>query len=412
MFSRQMLVMILAVLLHLPALAQQSQNVPTATLAHVHELCVRGKSLLDDKDYSSAMQLYQEASSFDPTQYSAAIHLNIGFACTMLARYEAAAVEYKKALSFEPGMPEALVNLASSYQQLGKLSEAADCYQQYLSLHPTAADALTVRQLLKAIREAYPNIEKRKTGSSKDYLSAVTREGKLIWAHSPVTVFVDINNCPTGFPSLAHSAFDDWCKATRGALAWQEAADPQSADIVIAWTSDRGAVTTDGAGVEGGATQTVFLDRGGWRELQKVQVILLTTDLSSGEVVSAAAMKRRCLHEVGHALGLCGHSSDNRDSMFFSDSQASGLKPSVRDATTISALYLATERKPASVPKRPKAKQDLATDTDTTFVPAIGIPPLNSDRPNASYYLEDERRHARSGGLREKLGNFLPFEAE
>ncbi|MBZ0185329.1 MAG: matrixin family metalloprotease, partial [Candidatus Obscuribacterales bacterium] len=50
-------------------------------------------------------------------------------------------------------------------------------------------------------------------------------------------------------------------------------------------------------------------------------------------------MKKVCLHEVGHALGINGHSSDNHDIMFFSESPSVWPALTKRDKLTIRLLY-------------------------------------------------------------------------
>src|SRR5438552_18608310 len=76
----------------------------------------------------------------------------------------------------------------------------------------------------------------------------------------------------------------------------------------------------------------------GQARINGANIVLLTVD-SNGQPLADEDMQKICLHEIGHALGLNGHSTINRDVMFFSRSPTVSPAPTQRDSATICKLY-------------------------------------------------------------------------
>lgn len=70
-----------------------------------------------------------------------------------------------------------------------------------------------------------------------------------------------------------------------------------------------------------------------------VDMILVTGRWRGGRIADIADVHRMVLHEMGHALGLGGHSPDRNDAMYPSRSQQTGRGLSARDRATLAALY-------------------------------------------------------------------------
>jgi predicted Zn-dependent protease len=69
-----------------------------------------------------------------------------------------------------------------------------------------------------------------------------------------------------------------------------------------------------------------------------VDISIVTKDFS-GKAIADEEIRRVCLHEVGHALGLHRHSSNNFDIMFFSETKAGSPALTQRDRNTMARLY-------------------------------------------------------------------------
>jgi predicted Zn-dependent protease/uncharacterized protein YifE (UPF0438 family) len=180
--------------------------------------------------------------------------------------------------------------------------------------------------------------------AAKDYYQVIaeTSESEL-WNTFPIKV------------SLGNAAVLDWARGTREAFnIWREmfplelAVDPQEADIIVEWESDLG-----GEGRAGEEADWVEFRRVGG-ELAGRRVAHIRVDLSRRW--SKDEMRAIMLHEMGHALGIKGHSESKGDIMYFQVQEKSrqiqmpGVpvpffwrtlvsKPSQRDLNTLIRLY-------------------------------------------------------------------------
>ena len=75
-----------------------------------------------------------------------------------------------------------------------------------------------------------------------------------------------------------------------------------------------------------------------------VEHILVTGRWGDGHVAEPSAIYKVVLHEMGHALGLMGHSDDPQDIMFAGLSQDPNKGLSARDRNTLRELYAGPNR--------------------------------------------------------------------
>jgi predicted Zn-dependent protease len=183
--------------------------------------------------------------------------------------------------------------------------------------------------------------------SADNYFSGLTDKGIAHWPKSklPIKVFVSnekfANQIFQGASpqTILIESFDEWTEASKGYLKWQLVNKPNSADITCFWTNNVLEGKKNNSGVlEGGVTHGTCFPTDKGIELQHASITICLCN-PDGSVASLDEMKRRCLHEVGHALGIMGHSSCKTDVMFYSTSIREVNCLSNRDVVTLCKLY-------------------------------------------------------------------------
>lgn len=159
----------------------------------------------------------------------------------------------------------------------------------------------------------------------------------------PIKVFIpieeNISGFQTSFTQILTAAFDEWAKAAANYLSLRMVSKAQDADIVCSWVNNPKDLKFKGA--EQGETYRSYIDdKDGKHLLTHAAITLCIVDPMSGGVLSDKLVKTMCLHEIGHALGLKGHSPNHDDIMFYGSGEIFPLRTlSARDVATINRLY-------------------------------------------------------------------------
>jgi predicted Zn-dependent protease len=168
-----------------------------------------------------------------------------------------------------------------------------------------------------------------------NYLAAVTQNAMMRWP-SPENIKVNIkdgtgiNGYRPEFEEALRQAFDEWSESSNGKINFSIVAASDSADMTVTWTSDLHAPALK---AEAGLATTSYGSNG----LNKADILLLTVDPLKDGPVGKNMLYNVCLHEIGHALGLQGHSPTEGDIMYPALGVQQGL--SDRDINTLMALY-------------------------------------------------------------------------
>jgi predicted Zn-dependent protease len=94
--------------------------------------------------------------------------------------------------------------------------------------------------------------------------------------------------------------------------------------------------------MEQGATRrSIGQDAQGNLWVTRATIRILVSSRETHSSLPDAEMRTVCLHEIGHALGLFGHSTNNEDIMFFCGTPSSTGALTERDRQTIGHLYQA-----------------------------------------------------------------------
>jgi predicted Zn-dependent protease len=180
------------------------------------------------------------------------------------------------------------------------------------------------------------------TSKNLDYLSEIRSDGYFCWPSNkrPLKVFFQPGDGVPGyknrFVNCLSSCFDEWANASNGQISWSRVGQPSQADVVVCWTDT---VTERAEGTEAGRTKTFasYNTATNCGTIHGAQMLLLTR-LPEREF-SADELRRAYLHEVGHALGIAGHSKDPNDIMYYAVTEHASPHLDERDRATIDHLY-------------------------------------------------------------------------
>jgi len=179
------------------------------------------------------------------------------------------------------------------------------------------------------------------SGSKDDYLDDLNPNSVFCWPASrqPIRVFISpavgIPGYKENYLDLLKQSYQQWCEASKGKISFVFINNRKQADITINWVCDKSMFTTD----KDGTARTFYNENG----IDRATVNLLTIPLPFGNSQEQdAVIKNVCLHEIGHALGLAGHSHNPNDIMaksVQSYNTVATVSLSQRDRNTISRLY-------------------------------------------------------------------------
>jgi tetratricopeptide (TPR) repeat protein len=287
--------------------------------------------------------------------------------------------------------PNAHYYLADSYLKMNRLAEAQAEYQKILAIAPDTQAARLSRLGLSRLQE-YLNTSQserwRKAGGSgsgdapdkymggpingEDYLDEITEGGRFVrWSLSkmPLKVYIEsspigIRNFQPGFVSQVRRALEVWAGVLNHQMSFTPVSSPEQADIRVTWTNT---IDTRGHSGDGGTAYTAGLMIPHIRndQIEYMDVKIATFDIKgnpqSSDIIYAVA-----IHELGHSMGLLGHSDNPNDIMYAENQHVT--TPSQRDLATIRRLYSTNadinNLPPDSREKDPNRETELAAKID------------------------------------------------
>lgn len=203
-------------------------------------------------------------------------------------------------------------------------------------------EVLEARLPAAAVRPLPPGLSPLPTQGH--YLDQVlpSRYGYLRWPHLPICVYVQPAEAGT---TAAAERTRQWVEAVTAAIAtWnrylplQLVTAPELADILVQRRSPPLRRAPDGRLAPARSAETVFhlfLEPIG----QDQEAILPRFRIDLGSQQGPLGLQQTALHELGHALGIWGHSPDGQDVMVDRQTPQAILQPSARDLATLSQIY-------------------------------------------------------------------------
>jgi tetratricopeptide (TPR) repeat protein len=222
------------------------------------------------------------------------------------------------------------LNLGMAYEAKGDYPLAIASINKYLALEPAGEDSTRMKAYVGILLKEQ---QKHGTGSANanNYLAEATQQRILRWPKDrmPLKIFItpgeQVPGYKPSFEPIVKKSISDWADASGNRIAFVYETKPESADIVIRFTND---TKEEHNLAEGGHARIVSNDKG----LTHIDVILLTRDPNEENKLTENGFGWVAYHELGHSLGLIGHSAQRTDIMCFSaPMNDEPVRPSQRD---------------------------------------------------------------------------------
>jgi len=220
----------------------------------------------------------------------------------------------------------ALSKLAPTYENQKKLYEIAqleDCDE---------ASALAEKILLNMRKQLEQQV-------GPNYADNILFDDILIrWNLShPVTYSILADtSVPDEYIGIVKDAFEKWQTATNGEIKFREV-HGKGANIVVNFVDDISMKDAYEANRVGKTLPAMKDDT-----LQKMDIYIRKFD-TKGNQYNSDKLSNLAMHEIGHAIGLGGHSADSNDIMFYTgdyiDDKTVKKDISTRDLNTFRLLY-------------------------------------------------------------------------
>ncbi len=241
------------------------------------------------------------------------------------SQYDKASSCFYKFLSTNQSNDVARFYYANSLFSQKRYNLAKIQYTQIIQNHPYSATAISAKKNLELTNEMLKTIKTSKTNDTGNYLSEIT---PVRWRSMPIKVWVQGGVYKTS----AKRAFMEWQNKTQAVVSFTFVDKPNDAEIVVLFENDisKAAETGDALGV----TSLSVVNN---KYIKSAEMRIKTTT-ANGAVQSPTQIYTVVLHEVGHALGIKGHSSNKFDVMYPSDDNYRNVL-SNRDINTVKELY-------------------------------------------------------------------------
>lgn len=301
-------------------------------------LLQEGVKLLHANNNRDAVSKLKQAADLSPG--FAEVHHNLAIALAKTGQIKEAISELELTRNLNPNLDSTWMSLGGLYQTEGRIQDAITTYSEFVKRFPNHKDAKKVAELVIGLqKEASRERTVQSAGNLQDYYAEVTAHGRARWPASkmPLKVFIaqgkNVPNFKPGSEDLLKQSFLDWQNASKGAVSFLFVDTEKDSDIQCTWTNDASKFKN---AAEAGETQ-LFSGKNG---LVKGTIVFLTVPLVPDMPLTQNRLRLIFLHEIGHVIGMAGHTNNPKDAMFYSIDVADNWRDlSERDATTVIRLY-------------------------------------------------------------------------
>jgi len=313
--------------------------------------------------YSADAEL-KDALAVDPTCVEAHLDLVVVF-CAM-QKYDEAASEADCVIKLEPRTPRGYMSKAAVLEERGDLKGALTVMEKIIQQFPQMPDLALQKSKVALLKKELANesiVSKKGANCSEDFFDFVTTGGVKKWTPDkfPLKVHVptdqeaaQVSGYKPEFGVALKEAFNTWQIDSSEQVRFEFVDNAADAAIDCQWVSDSTKLTNSS---EAGEARVKASPLTGI-EHADIKLLTVAVGKNAWKTPSTSDVEQVCLHEIGHALGLSGHSPNAQDIMYPSEElSADARKLTERDLRTLAHLY-----DPQVVPSaRPGSVEDVAT---------------------------------------------------
>ncbi|MCC7528323.1 MAG: matrixin family metalloprotease [Candidatus Melainabacteria bacterium] len=299
---------------------------------------VEAFSHLKIRNFSKALDCFSAALKQHPKSWM--LMQSIGNCHMELGHYDAAISELQKSIEVGGLHASQCNNLAAVYQRLGQPKKALSWLRLACSLDPQKTSDPMMVAAIKKLEDPVNN----PTGSTTapDYCASLVSIRSWRKNDLPLKVYIRRNPQIPAFyeeyASVVKDSLHQWCAATEGAVSYKIVDTKEAANLICDYTDRRELIdSAHELGIEASTESRVRMDA---NSIDWANIVVLVKDSPDATTFrSRAFLTKSCLHELGHALGMHGHSPSSQDMMFSAASVVGTPLLSQRDKNTIRRMY-------------------------------------------------------------------------
>lgn len=296
-----------------------------------------GMQWMRAKEYGKALECFVRVLKNEPKNWQ--LLQNIGNCHMQLGQNEAAIGDLQKSIESGGLHASQCTIMAAALEGMGQPQKALHWLELACTVDPAQAMNPGMQAAIRRLQD--PAINPAAPPNASDYLSGLVSVSKWRKQDLPLRVYVrkniQIPDFYIPFTRIVRACLDQWSNATDNVVSYKFVDDKDSANVICDYTDRRQLVSSNHEPGLDGNTETRI--RAQDNTTDWVNITLLVRDGPTAPFRTTVQISKAFLHEVGHALGMHGHSSNPRDIMFLASTPEPICKLSDRDENTIRKIY-------------------------------------------------------------------------